>query len=50
VGWGTLDRDAALAGLAESLRSLATHVGVSRVSVTRCTPRAFCSSLKHLVR
>lgn len=40
VHWGRLDRDAAFAGLADALRSLARHVGVRDVKLTRVTPRA----------
>lgn len=36
--WGTLDRDDAIAGLADALRSLAAHVGCARVAVKRVTP------------
>ncbi len=36
--WGTLDREAALAGVAEALHSLATHVGCTRVELGRVTP------------
>jgi uncharacterized protein YcaQ len=36
--WGEIDRDAALAGLADSLRSLAAFVGAERVEVARVTP------------
>ena len=38
VSWGAIDRDEALAGLGEALRSLARHVGVERVHVARVTP------------
>jgi uncharacterized protein YcaQ len=39
--WGDLDRDAAFAGLAGALRSLATHVGVEGVKLGRVTPAKF---------
>ncbi len=44
--WGTLDRDAALAGLADALRSLATHVGGERVTLGRVTPAAMKGALR----
>lgn len=49
VSWGAIDRDAALAGLVGSLRSLAEHVGVSRVLVTRCTPAKLLVPLRKLL-
>lgn len=36
--WGAVDRDAALAGIAGALRSLATHVGCDEVKLGRMTP------------
>lgn len=36
--WGDLDRDEVLAGIAGSLRSLATHVGCTDVKLGRVTP------------
>jgi hypothetical protein len=36
--WGKVDRDAAMAGIASSLRSLATHVGCGAVKLGRVTP------------
>lgn len=38
VHWGTLDRDQVFAGLGDALRSLATHVGVERVELSRVSP------------
>ena len=38
VSWGAIDRDQAIAGIGEALRSLARHVGVERVSLARTTP------------
>ncbi len=38
AAWGAVDRDAAFAGLAEALRSLASHVGVDDVKLGRVTP------------
>jgi uncharacterized protein YcaQ len=50
VTWGKLDRDAALTGLSDSLRSLATHVGVEHVTVTKCTPPKLLAPLRKLLR
>jgi len=36
--WGSVDRDEALAGIARSLCSLATHVGCAEVKLARVTP------------
>ncbi|HEY6194806.1 MAG TPA: crosslink repair DNA glycosylase YcaQ family protein [Candidatus Eisenbacteria bacterium] len=41
VRWSDLDRDAALAGLAGALHSLARHVGVAGVKLERVTPGRF---------
>ena len=40
AAWGTLDRDRALAGTAEALRSLATFVGADRITLGRVAPPA----------
>ena len=50
VSWGAIDRDAALAGLGEALRSLARHVGVERVHVARATPASLKPALVRAVR
>ncbi len=50
VAWGAIDRDAAFAGLAEALRSLAAHVGVQRVAISKCTPASFRRPLESLLR
>lgn len=50
VAWGTLDRDAALDGLADALRSLAAHVGAERVTLARSTPASFAPVLKARLR
>jgi uncharacterized protein YcaQ len=50
VAWGAIDRDAAMAGLAESLRSLATHVGVKGIKLGRATPAKFGAPLKRTLR
>ena len=44
--WGALDQDAALAGLADSLRSLAIFVGADAVSLGRVTPSSFRTPLR----
>lgn len=46
ASWGALDRDAALAGVAEALRSLATFVGADHVTVGRVYPAAFTAPLR----
>lgn len=48
--WGPIDRDAALAGIAESARSLARHVGCSRVTLTRVTPASLKVPLRRHLR
>jgi len=49
-GRGAVDRDAALAGLADALRSLATFVGASEVTLERVTPGRLRSPLTRAVR
>jgi uncharacterized protein len=44
--WGALDQDAALAGLADSLRSLATFVGADTVSLGRVAPSSLRTPLR----
>ena len=46
AAWGPVDRDAALAGTAEALRSLATFVGADRVSLGRVTPTQLAAPLR----
>ncbi|MGH7730738.1 MAG: winged helix-turn-helix domain-containing protein, partial [Candidatus Eiseniibacteriota bacterium] len=46
AAWGALDRDAALAGIAGALRSLATFVGADRVTLGRATPAALAAPLR----
>lgn len=48
--WGTIDRDAALAGLAGALRSLAAFTGADRVTVGRVSPAALGAPLRTLVK
>lgn len=45
VHWGKLDRDAAFAGLAGALHSLAAHVGVRDVKLGRVTPAGLRAEL-----
>jgi uncharacterized protein len=47
--WGALDRDEALAGLADALRSLAAFVGVDTISVGGTTPSALGAPLRRLL-
>ena len=44
--WGRVDRDAAFAGIAQALRSLATFVGAERVTLGRVTPSRLAAPLK----
>jgi hypothetical protein len=50
VRWGAVDRDAALAGLAEALHSLATFVGAERVTLGRVTPAKLKAPLTAALR
>src|SRR5262249_38837635 len=43
--WARIERDAAIAGLADALRSLATHVGVGQVKLKRVTPAKLAPAL-----
>jgi uncharacterized protein YcaQ len=49
VSWGAVDRDAALAGVGEALRSLAAFVGAGDVAVGRVTPAALAPALGRAV-
>lgn len=49
ASWGTPDRDAALGGIAEALRSLATFVGAERVTIGKVTPAALAAPLRRAV-
>ena len=49
ASWGALDRGAALAGIAEALRSLATFVEADRVTVGRVTPAALAAPLRRAI-
>jgi uncharacterized protein YcaQ len=46
ASWGQVDRDAALRGVGEALRSLATFVGADEVAIGRVTPPAFARALR----
>jgi uncharacterized protein YcaQ len=50
VSWGLVDRHAALAGIAGSLRSLADFVGVDRVTVGRVVPGRLGPPLRAALR
>jgi uncharacterized protein YcaQ len=50
ASWGAIDRGAALAGVGEALRSLATFVGADDVSLGRVTPAALAPALRRAVR
>jgi uncharacterized protein YcaQ len=49
AAWGAPDRDAALAGIAEALRSLARFVGAERVTIGKVTPAALAAPLRRAV-
>src|SRR5262245_9166504 len=49
ASWGAVDRDAALAGLADAFRSLATFVGADTVTLGRVTPTALRAPLRKLI-
>ena len=49
ASWGAVDRDAALVGLAEALRSLARFVGADRVTVARTNPANLAAPLRREV-
>ena len=49
ASWGAVDRDAALAGLADAFRSLTTFVGADTVTLGRVTPTALRAPLKRLI-
>ena len=46
ASWGAVDRDAALAGVGEALRSLAAFVGAGDVTVGHVTPKALSPPLR----
>jgi uncharacterized protein len=50
ASWGPVDRDAALAGIGDALRSLAAFVGAEDVTVGRIGPTALGPALKRAVR
>jgi len=47
AAWGVLDRDAAVAGLADSIRSLGAFTGADTVSVGRVRPSSLRGPLTH---
>jgi uncharacterized protein YcaQ len=49
ASWGALDRDVALAGVGEALRSLAAFVGAEDVTVGRVAPGPLAPALKRAV-
>jgi hypothetical protein len=46
ASWGTVDRDAGLAGIAAALRSLAIFVGADHVTLGRVAPAAFTGPMR----
>jgi uncharacterized protein YcaQ len=46
AAWGDIDRDAALAGVAEALHSLAAFVGAEQVTLGQVVPSALAAPLK----
>jgi uncharacterized protein YcaQ len=50
AAWGTPERPAVFAGLADALRSLATHVGVTGVKLGRVTPALWKADLQRVLR
>jgi hypothetical protein len=50
ASWGPVDRDAALAGVGEALRSLAAFVGAEEVTLGRVTPMALGPALKRALK
>jgi hypothetical protein len=49
AAWGPVDRDAALAGTAAALRSLARFVGADEIEIGRVTPAALRAPLRRAV-
>jgi uncharacterized protein YcaQ len=45
ASWGKVDRDRAIAGVAETIRSLATFVGADDITLGKVTPRALTAPL-----
>jgi uncharacterized protein YcaQ len=50
AAWGPLDRDAAFAGLADSLTSLAAFTGADAIALGKVTPSALKSPLTQLLK
>jgi len=49
AAWGAVDRDAALAGLADALADLASHVGATRVELRRVSPASLARRLARAI-
>ena len=50
ASWGAIDPEAALTGVGEALRSLATFVGAEDVTLGRVTPAALAPTLRRAVK
>jgi len=50
VTWGKIDRDQALAGVADALGSLATFVGAERITLGRVLPARLATPLKRALK
>ena len=50
ASWGAPDRDGAVAGIAEALRSLAAFVGADHVTLGRVSPPAFAAPMRRALR
>ena len=50
ASWGAIDPEAALTGVGEALRSLATFVGAEDVTLGRVTPAALAPALRRAVK
>jgi uncharacterized protein YcaQ len=50
ASWGAVDRERALAGVGDALRSLAAFVGAAEISVGRVTPHGLAPALRRAVR
>lgn len=49
AGWGQVDRERALAGVAEAIASLAVFVGADRITLARVTPGALRGRLRRAI-
>ena len=50
AAWGALDRDAGLAGVADSIRSLATFTGADAVTIGKVTPASLTAPFTRLIK